>query len=1523
MNVVRRWLTPPVFPDDEIKTRQVALLDFILLFGSVLTVLFTVTNSINSVSTPGPNVINLLALITAVVLRQRVRHGHIKWVSEVVVGLCLVGLTVGILLGGNIREPAVAGYFLLIIVAGLLLNVRGLIAVTVSSSLATGGIIWAEQAGLIYPPAGSIGVGYWLSLTVWLICIGLLAYAGLRSVRTSLRRVDRELAARRTTESALRRSEHLLADAQALMHLGSYDLDLVDNQTYWTEETYRILGRDPAQPAPTATDFARYVHPVDVETVSAAFDRAILHGETLDLKYRIVRPSGEVRFVHSLSRPVVNAEGRVTHLVGTLMDITERKQMEDALQFSDQRYRSLFEDSPISLWEEDFSQVKVYLDSLRAEGVTNLRDYFRQKPEVVSHCANLVRVLDVNKATVTLLRAPDKASVMTSLSGTLSAEAHVPFSDELSAFAEGALHCVMDEEIHTFTGQKRLITVNVSLAPGYTDTWGKVLVSILDITARKQGEEALQRQNQYLAALQETMLDLTAQHDLDQLLENIVARAAALMDASGGFFDIVDLATNQLQPRVGVGVLSESLQHSVKPGEGVAGTVWQTQQALVINNYDQWLEHVEGFSHGELGSLISVPLLTNGQVLGVLGLAYDIVSGRTFEPEAIDIMTQFARLAAIAIENARLFQAAQQELVERRQVEQALRQSEALFHSLVETLPLNIFRKDADGRFIFINSLYCQTQGWTREEILGKTDFDLHPRDLAEKYSSDDKRLVASGAVLDTIEEHQPLGGPRSYVQVVKSAVYDRDGRMIGLQGAFWDVTERQHLEIALRDSRDHLQAVLDSANDALFVHDADTGQVIDVNQRMCEMFGYTRDEALQTPIGDLSQGEPPYSQTNALLHLQQARTSGPQVFEWLAKRKNGQLFWAEVSARFATFGQDARFVVAVRDISERKQTEQAEREQRALAEALRDTAAALNSTLDLDEVLDRILANAERVVPHEAANIMLIDQGVARIVRARGFAEHGIEHWLGEVSFQVSAVSNMRYMLETGCPLAISDVQSYPGWVNTPEIHWARSHVAAPLRLKGRVVGFLNLDTAMPSFYTPLHAERLQALADQAATAIDNAQLLKAERTQRVLAEALRDTAAALNGTLDLEEVFERILVNVGRVVAHDTANLMLIDDQGVARIVRHTGYDERGLVNFANRMRLPVRNVPNLQHMVDTGEPRVMPNVRQDPEWIDWPESRYIQSIASAPIRIKDVTIGFLNLNSATSGFYSAEHGERLRAFASQAAVAVENARLYEQVQHHSQQLEQRVRERTAELLAANERLMELDRLKDEFLSRISHELRTPLTSMKIYLELLENGKPSKRDEYLQTLKHETDRLHQLIEDVLEFSQLNLTTESTRRELIDLNHLLEGRLTTWERLSTEQELAFQLDLQPSLPLIQTDSQLVIQALTRLISNAVNYTTAGSVTVSTAYRNQDDRRWVTISVRDTGPGIAAAELPHIFERFYRGRAAANYKIPGTGIGLTIAQEIVTRLKGHLTVESQLGIGSTFTLWLPADTTGR
>ncbi len=247
----------------------------------------------------------------------------------------------------------------------------------------------------------------------------------------------------------------------------------------------------------------------------------------------------------------------------------------------------------------------------------------------------------------------------------------------------------------------------------------------------------------------------------------------------------------------------------------------------------------------------------------------------------------------------------------------------------------------------------------------------------------------------------------------------------------------------------------------------------------------------------------------------------------------------------------------------------------------------------------------------------------------------------------------------------------------------------------------------------------------------------------------------------------------------------------------------------------------------------------------------------------------------------------------------------------------LEQRVADRTAELQIANRRLTVLDHLKDEFLARISHELRTPLAGILISLELLETAKPEKRERYMQRLKQATDRLRDMIEDVLMFSQLNLHTQPSTRQPIDLNNLIEGRSTTWRNLRAGRELQFQLDLARDLPCARADGELFMQALTRLITNAINYTPAGSVIVSTARVDEDDLQWVTVSVKDTGPGITPEDLPNIFERFYRGRAAADYKTPGTGVGLSISREIAEKLGGRLTVETNVGVGSTFTLWLP------
>ena len=163
------------------------------------------------------------------------------------------------------------------------------------------------------------------------------------------------------------------------------------------------------------------------------------------------------------------------------------------------------------------------------------------------------------------------------------------------------------------------------------------------------------------------------------------------------------------------------------------------------------------------------------------------------------------------------------DLTARKQVEAALRESEFLYHSLVDNLPQNIFRKDLQGRFTFVNQRLCQEIGKPREEILGKTDFDLFPAHLAEKYQRDDQRIIESRKTAETIEAHFAPERGKTYVQVVKTPLFDREGRALGIQGIFWDVTERKRIEEQLNFERDLLRALLDNVPDRIYFKDTES----------------------------------------------------------------------------------------------------------------------------------------------------------------------------------------------------------------------------------------------------------------------------------------------------------------------------------------------------------------------------------------------------------------------------------------------------------------------------------------------------------------------------------------------------------------------------------------------------------------------------------------------------------------------------------------------------------------------------
>ncbi len=224
------------------------------------------------------------------------------------------------------------------------------------------------------------------------------------------------------------------------------------------------------------------------------------------------------------------------------------------------------------------------------------------------------------------------------------------------------------------------------------------------------------------------------------------------------------------------------------------------------------------------------------------------------------------------------------------------------------------------------------------------------------------------------------------------------------------------------------------------------------------------------------------------------------------------------------------------------------------------------------------------------------------------------------------------------------------------------------------------------------------------------------------------------------------------------------------------------------------------------------------------------------------------------------------------------------------------------------------ELDRLKDLFVSDVSHELRTPTTNIGLYLELLENAPPDKRDHYLQVLKDQSSLLIKLVEDILDLSRLTRgKSKGVEFTAVDLNAVLDRVVTAHRPLAEAAGLELVYEPQPDLsPMLGEPNQLARLA-TNLIANAIHYTPKGVVRVRT-YEQKD---CVCLEVEDTGIGIDPEDRPHIFDRFYRGRMVRQSKIHGTGLGLAIVKEIVEMHESHIEVHSEVGKGSTFCVYFP------
>lgn len=445
-----------------------------------------------------------------------------------------------------------------------------------------------------------------------------------------------------------------------------------------------------------------------------------------------------------------------------------------------------------------------------------------------------------------------------------------------------------------------------------------------------------------------------------------------------------------------------------------------------------------------------------------------------------------------------------EDITQLKQVEFNLRASEARFHSVVEHASDGIVIINGQGAIVEWNRSLEKLTGLKKTDAQQKpiweTLYQLYPpkmqtpeefTEIRDTFSSilHNRELPAENEVME-LEILDPAGG----IRVLECHSFLVEGvRSVLMASILRDVTIRNQGEAQMRK----FTLAVEQSGSAIVITDPQ-GNIEYVNRRFTTMSGYTLEEVTgQTPRA-LKSG---HHNLEFYQHMWATITSG-QTWqgELLNRRKDGSLFWedASISPVFDAEGNLTHFVAVKEDITARKAIEARESEQRRFTEALLDTAATLNSTLELNPLLDRILENISRVIPNDAATLMLLKNEILTIASQTGNEQLDLESNSGLNISTIQAFPYIQQMLDCSDPLIIADTQASPLWLNQgPALAWVQSYMGAPLCVRGVAIGFLNLYGARANFFTPLHAEILRVFASQSATALENARLY--EQTRRL----------------------------------------------------------------------------------------------------------------------------------------------------------------------------------------------------------------------------------------------------------------------------------------------------------------------------------------------------------------------------------------------------------------------------------------